>query len=53
MYSSVSTDGTRSVVVILRTQESRRSPELDPGVHRDDASSVIMPCMAFNMHNTL
>jgi hypothetical protein len=41
MYPSVSTCGVRSVVVIPAYAGIQAvPPELDPGVHRDDASSV-------------
>ena len=55
MYPSVSTDGARSVVVIPAYAGIQAvPPELDPGVRRDDASSVNHAHgMAFNMHNTL
>ena len=43
------------LLVISRTRESRRPPDLDPGIRRDDVSSLISMHLAarVNMHNTL
>ena len=43
MYFEVSTYGTRSVVVIPVHAGIQAPPDLDPGVRRDDVSSIY-PC---------